>query len=122
MNDQAPSTGEQPDAHEPDIRFLLANERTLLAWLRTSLALLAGGVAVLELATSVDSRIFIGVALLAVGAASALLGLHRFRIHDAAIRRRGETPSAGRSPEVMTISIVAISVLVAVAYIASDAL
>jgi putative membrane protein len=31
---------------EPDTRFNLANERTFLAWIRTSLALLAGGVAV----------------------------------------------------------------------------
>lgn len=32
--------------HEPDPRFTLANERTFLAWVRTSLALLAGGIAV----------------------------------------------------------------------------
>ncbi len=31
---------------EPDPRFTLANERTFLAWIRTSLALLAGGIAV----------------------------------------------------------------------------
>lgn len=31
---------------DPDPRFTLANERTFLAWIRTSLALLAGGVAV----------------------------------------------------------------------------
>ena len=31
---------------EPDPRFTLANERTFLAWIRTSLAFLAGGVAV----------------------------------------------------------------------------
>lgn len=32
---------------DPDPRFTLANERTLLAWIRTSLALAAGGLAVL---------------------------------------------------------------------------
>lgn len=31
---------------DPDPRFSLANERTFLAWIRTSLAMLAGGVAV----------------------------------------------------------------------------
>jgi len=31
--------------HGPDYRFSLANERTFLAWIRTALALLAGGVA-----------------------------------------------------------------------------
>lgn len=30
---------------EPDPRFTLANERTFLAWIRTSLAFLAGGIA-----------------------------------------------------------------------------
>jgi len=37
---------------EPDYRFSLANERTFLAWVRTSLALLAGGIALEEIATS----------------------------------------------------------------------
>ncbi|WP_420176729.1 YidH family protein [Luteococcus sp. OSA5] len=32
------------DGQEPDPRFSLANERTFLAWVRTSLALFAGGV------------------------------------------------------------------------------
>lgn len=34
---------------EPDYRFTLANERTFLAWIRTALALIAGGVAVAQL-------------------------------------------------------------------------
>lgn len=34
---------------DPDYRFTLANERTFLAWVRTSLALMAAGVAVVEL-------------------------------------------------------------------------
>ncbi|HXD27789.1 MAG TPA: DUF202 domain-containing protein [Arthrobacter sp.] len=34
-----------PGGEEPDPRFTLANERTFLAWIRTSLAFLAGGIA-----------------------------------------------------------------------------
>jgi hypothetical protein len=34
------------DEQEPDYRFTFANERTFLAWIRTALALIAGGVAV----------------------------------------------------------------------------
>ncbi len=42
----------KPPLHEvgehPDYRFTLANERTFLAWVRTSLALMAAGVAVVQ--------------------------------------------------------------------------
>ncbi|NYI08185.1 YidH family protein [Allostreptomyces psammosilenae] len=38
-----------PREREPDYRFTLANERTFLAWIRTSLGLLAAGVAVRQL-------------------------------------------------------------------------
>ena len=36
---------------EPDPRFSLANERTALAWMRTALALVGGGVAIVSLAS-----------------------------------------------------------------------
>ncbi|WP_040426973.1 YidH family protein [Corynebacterium pyruviciproducens] len=35
-----------PEGEEPDPRFTLANERTFLAWTRTALAFLAGGIAI----------------------------------------------------------------------------
>ncbi|QRP44435.1 YidH family protein [Amycolatopsis sp. FDAARGOS 1241] len=41
--------GPHEGGSEPDYRFTLANERTFLAWLRTALGLLAGGVAVHQL-------------------------------------------------------------------------
>lgn len=44
------AAGAREEEHEPDYRFTLANERTFLAWLRTSLSLLAAGVAVAQLA------------------------------------------------------------------------
>jgi len=40
---------------EPDSRFSLANERTFLAWIRTALALLAGGVALEALDLPIDA-------------------------------------------------------------------
>ena len=45
------------DGSEPDPRFSLANERTFLAWIRTSLALFAAGVALEALAIPVDARL-----------------------------------------------------------------
>jgi putative membrane protein len=46
-DDAAPGDGARE--WDVDYRFTLANERTFLAWVRTSLALLAGAVAVLHL-------------------------------------------------------------------------
>ena len=44
------------DGVEPDYRFTLANERTFLAWIRTALGLLAGGVAVRQLVQPFDDH------------------------------------------------------------------
>lgn len=56
---------------EPDYRFTLANERTFLAWIRTALSLLAGGVAVVQFLSDLGSRahrmvlgfVLVGIAL-----------------------------------------------------------
>ena len=74
---------------EPDYRFTLANERTFLAWLRTSLALLAAAVAVVQLVpafTIPGARVLTGglLAVLAVVAAGA--SVLRWRAVERAIR------------------------------------
>lgn len=51
---------------EPDPRFSLANERTFLAWIRTSLALVAIGVAIEALAAPIHPPLRIVAALLFV--------------------------------------------------------
>ncbi len=53
---------------EPDPRFTFANERTFLAWIRTSLALLAGGVALeaFDLPLQADLRFAASLILIAV--------------------------------------------------------
>ena len=68
-----PSPDAGPD--HPDYRFTLANERTLLAWLRTGLALVAGGVAVATYAPDLGVRWgSTAVALLLVLAGLGALG------------------------------------------------
>ena len=44
---------------EPDYRFSLANERTFLAWIRTALALLAGGVLLDQFSTKLSPPIVV---------------------------------------------------------------
>src|SRR5690606_5754214 len=54
---------------EPDVRFSLANERTFLAWIRTSLALLAVGVALEALDVPIEPgfRVAASAVFLALG-------------------------------------------------------
>lgn len=92
----SPLTGPQDSAFEADARFLLANERTLLAWVRTALTMQVGGIGLLQFATEVRARGFIGLALLVLGACTGYIGYWRFRSADAAIRRGPCHPKALR--------------------------
>lgn len=59
-----------PGGEEPDPRFTLANERTFLAWIRTSLAFLAGGLALEAFAIQAfpePLRRILAVLLVAIG-------------------------------------------------------
>lgn len=62
-----------PDGSEPDPRFTLANERTFLAWIRTALALLAGGIAIEAFAADLfEVTVRKGVALLLIALSMAV--------------------------------------------------
>jgi putative membrane protein len=83
---------------DPDARFSLANERTFLAWIRTSLALLAGGVALeaLDLPVQSDLRFAAALVLVAVGAIAPVLAWVGWARAERAVRlgRSLPTPSA----------------------------
>ncbi|PBI88811.1 Inner membrane protein YidH [Rhodococcus erythropolis] len=82
---------------EPDYRFTLANERTFLAWIRTALALLAGGVAVGQLfANGVDEsgRKILGAVCVSLATVIAVGAFMRWRQIQAAMRREGPLPNA----------------------------
>ena len=103
----------QPEDVEPDYRMSLAAERTYLAYIRTSLALLAGGVAVVGALPDLAHerlRQVIGVLLVAAGLYLAVSARLRFRQVDAAMRRGAPMP-ATRTPVVVTVATVAAAVL-----------
>lgn len=77
-----------------DVRFLLANERTLLAWVRTGLTLIAGGVAVAFIATDSRYGTIAGVGAIAFGGILAIIGYIRYHAADLAIRQ-GNLPATG---------------------------
>lgn len=67
--------------NEPDYRFTLANERTFLAWIRTALALLAAGVAVVQLVPAFGlpgARRVLGVLLASLALLAAATGVLRW--------------------------------------------
>jgi len=92
-----------------DIRFLLANERTLLAWIRTGLTLIAGGVAVGFIATGSTYGTVAGVGAIASGAAFAVIGYIRYQVADRAIRN-GVLPPTGMAGLLVVATVIVFSV------------
>ncbi len=78
-----------------DARFTLASERTMLAWLRLSLGLIAAGVAVLHLLEpwgNPAARNALGITLLAIGALTSIIGVLRWHEVNRALHRGGPLP------------------------------
>jgi putative membrane protein len=73
---------------EPDPRFSLANERTFLAWIRTSLALIAGGVAIDAVAVPLPGwvRVATSVVLLVLGVLVPALSWWHWAATERALR------------------------------------
>jgi putative membrane protein len=89
----------------PDYRFSLANERTFLAWLRTGLALIAGGLAVAQFLPPLPIphlREATAVALLLLGGTVAVRAVDHWARSERAIRLGQELP-ASRFPAVLAL-------------------
>jgi putative membrane protein len=104
------------DQREPDYRFSLANERTLLAWVRTALALDAAGLGVVRFAPPLGGaagRATIGGVLVLLGAITAWSGHRRFLATDRAMRAGAPIPEHA-APRYLAATLAAASVVVLV--------
>ena len=76
-----------------DPRFTMANERTFLAWNRTALALVAGGLAVEQfLDASRTARLLIAIPLILLGAILAGFSYRHWRASQEAMERGDPLP------------------------------
>ena len=101
---------------EPDYRFTFANERTFLAWIRTALALLAGGIALDALDLPIEDVLQRGLAalLVALGLVCAVVSWFRWARAEQAIRRREPLPGSRFSGLLMALVTVAAVVILLV--------
>ncbi|MFE9370658.1 YidH family protein [Streptomyces sp. NPDC006711] len=101
--------GEEGDT--PDYRFSLANERTFLAWIRTSLALVGGGFAVDQFLPGLrwGVRVALALALLASGVLCALRAVNHWVRCERAMRR-GEDLPVSRFPTVLGLAVALVAV------------
>ncbi|HEX6149040.1 YidH family protein [Nocardioides sp.] len=78
----------------PDHRFSLANERTFLAWVRTSLALVAGGVALdaVNLDGPAELQTVLAAFLVVLGLIGAAVAWLRWAAAERAMRLRRPLP------------------------------
>src|SRR5215212_6695060 len=85
---------------EPDPRFSLANERTFLAWMRTSLALSAAGVALeaLDLPIGPGLRLACAVLLIGLGLLAPVQAWFGWAATERALRRSRPLPAPRLAP------------------------
>ena len=101
---------------EPDYRFTLANERTFLAWVRTALALAAGGLGAVALIPDFYGAHLLGVLLLALSLATAITSYRRWALNELAMRLGRPLPRS-RLPQLMAAGTALLAIVAAVLFV-----
>ena len=100
---------------DPDYRFTLANERTFLAWIRTSLAFIAGGVALEALVPGVQPgfRLAASIVLVVVGIATPIQAWLGWHAAERSLRESRPLPSPWLALP-LAVAVVVVGVLVGI--------
>ena len=112
------SAGMQEVGTTPDYRFSLANERTFLAWIRTALALVGGGLAVDQFLPRLQPtylRTAFAVTLIVLGGFAAARAVVRWVQSERAIRLGADLPPSrfpGALAAVLTLGALFLAVAV----------
>lgn len=116
----APGPDREPEAGtDPDYRFTLANERTFLAWIRTALALMAAGVAVIRFVPGLTvMRHTLGFLLIGLGGFLAAVAYRDWQRNERAMRLGRQLPRSF-VPRLVASSLV-LAALVALALVITD--
>jgi len=100
---------------EPDPRFTFANERTFLAWNRTALALIGGGLAASQL-LNFDSelvRLLVALPPILLGGVLAVTSYRRWEANERAMRLGEPLPVIG-PPRYVPPAIAMLALVVAI--------
>ncbi|MBI5716928.1 MAG: DUF202 domain-containing protein [Burkholderiales bacterium] len=106
------------EGQEPDYRFTLANERTFLAWVRTAMALLAGGVLLDQFAVRLGPRsvlVALAATIAVLAAVLSVAAYRHWRDNEVAMRHGQALPGTRAVPllaATMLLAAVAIAALI----------
>ena len=110
----------EPQEQAPDARFTLANERTLLAYQRSAIGLMAAAIAVAHFFGDDVTVLVLALALLGTAAFAAVGGYARYRQVDAALRT-GRSISSGSAAHLVSLAVLVCLVLAGFYVVAQSA-
>ena len=113
-----PEPGDDGGSH-PDYRYTLANERTFLAWTRTSLALAAGGLGAIGLIEDLYAKEILGLLLLGLSVVTAVVAYRRWLANEQAMRSARPLPTS-RLPTVLAVGTALVGVVGAILLVVGE--
>ena len=101
---------------EPDYRFSFANERTFLAWIRTALAFVAGGLVVIQVLRFPVAAPILGSAFVGLGTLLAAAAYGRWARAEEAMRNDMPLPPSVL-PRLVAVGVLVVAVIAIVFFL-----